>query len=102
MGTWQPPERIQPDRFKIDDNGNISFALNSFGVNFLYYTGKIADTFDYPYTVEIVSDYYGHKAKGTFTFNNATNCNAVYHTWDAIYAKFNDYEFKTNFYKLKL
>ncbi len=97
VGTWQSTEKVEPYRFKIDDNGNISFALNSFGVNYLYYTGKIADTFDYPYTVEIVSDYYNQKAKGTFTFNNEANCNAVFYTWDAALAKFFDWKVEKTF-----
>ena len=74
-------------KFTINSNGNIVFRTSGAPVDYL---GKIKDTFDYPYTVEIVATYSGKETKGTFTFNNASNCSGEYYDYDYGKKKFED------------
>ena len=98
VGDWIYKSPARTYSFKVDNNGNITFNIpGQLITETVSYVGKINDTFDYPYTVEIVSDYNNQKAKGTFTFNNETNCNAVFYTWDAAFAKFFDWKVEKTF-----
>ena len=63
----------------IDSDGNIKFFHNWLHVRPVDwdYTGKISDTFDYPYTVEIVENNGGDK--GTITFNSSSDATVSYY-----------------------
>ena len=59
------------------------------------YTGKVADTFDYPYTVEVTATYNNETLKGTFIFNSASECPTT-----TLYYGINQwYEVKEIYYK---
>lgn len=78
-GTWN----MTDDKHAvttIDSDGNIKFFHQ-----WLYvcgrdwdYTGKISDTFDYPYTVEIVENNGGDK--GTITFNSSSDATVSFYS----------------------
>ena len=78
----------------IDSDGNIKFfqTWSFVSVHEWDYTGKISDTFDYPYTVEIVENNGGDK--GTITFNSSSDATVSFYArwtlrgnsgWDHLY-----------------
>lgn len=77
-GTWNMRDEKHAVT-TIDSDGNIKFFHQ-----WLYvcvrdwdYTGKISDTFDYPYTVEIVENNGGDK--GTITFNSSSDATVSFY-----------------------
>lgn len=92
-GTWNMTDEKHAVT-TIDSDGNIKFFHQ-----WLYvcarewdYTGKISDTFDYPYTVEIVENNGGDK--GTITFNSSSDATVSFYSrwtlhgnygWDHLY-----------------
>lgn len=77
-GTWNWTDNRSAVT-TIDSDGNIKFFNHesaSFSFNW-YYTGKISDTFDYPYTVEIVQNNGGDK--GTITFNSSSDATVSFY-----------------------
>ena len=77
-GTWNWTDNRSAVT-TIDSDGNIKFFNHwsaSFSFNW-YYTGKISDTFDYPYTVEIVENNGGDK--GTITFNSSSDATVSFY-----------------------
>ena len=86
VGTWRA-RTIMPPSFTVDAEGNISrkytFQTDR-SFESVTYTGKVADTFDYPYTVELSGTIVkldgtdtGETKKGTFIFNSASECSAT-------------------------
>ena len=78
VGTWQGSYGIN---LTVDSDGNIHLWrwLSTYIYSWDYY-GKAADTFDYPYTVEVVYNLNnGESRTGTITFHNASSCSASYY-----------------------
>ena len=84
VGTWKP-KTVLPPSFTVDNEGNISrkytFTSTSGTFESVTYTGKVADTFDYPYTVELAGTIVkldgtdtGETKKGKCIFNSASEC----------------------------
>ena len=120
-GTWNPQGPGSPAYIiNIDKDGNFSFnSLHLIGgKNWCFnYTGKLADNFEYPYTIELVyniyssvlsgeisRDSYNEKFKnlkqqyiGTFTFIDASTCEARFYAaelwgaWRELICNDNDY-----------
>ena len=82
---------IIPYNFNIDNNGNIKFTDNLGNIS-IDYTGKIADTFNYPYTVKITANYNNQTGEGTFKFKNASNCDAAFYKYVLLKSKFDKKE----------
>ena len=83
-GTWNMTDEKHAVT-TIDSDGNIKFFHQ-----WLYvcdrewdYTGKISDTFDYPYTVEIVENNGGDK--GTITFNSSSDATVSFYSRSLVY-----------------
>ena len=89
VGTWiaKLGGNLAPS-FTVDAEGNISrkytFTTDRGKFESVTYTGKVADTFDYPYTVELSGTIVkldgtdtGETKKGTFIFNSASECSAT-------------------------
>ena len=89
VGTWRAKlgGNLAPS-FTVDAEGNISrkytFTTDRGQFESVTYTGKVADTFDYPYTVELSGTIVkldgtdtGETKKGTFIFNSASECSAT-------------------------
>ena len=83
-GTWNMTDEKHAVT-TIDSDGNIKFFHQ-----WLYvcdrewdYTGKISDTFDYPYTVEIVENNGGDK--GTITFNSSSDATVSFYSRSSAY-----------------
>ena len=96
--TWRAREggALAPS-FTIDAEGNIQRkGGTSSGMSWTY-TGKIADTFDYPYTVEVVATYNTETLKGTFIFNSASECLTTTLYYNGIGKEW--YEVKETYYK---
>ena len=102
VGRWKEDTKApQPYIFYIDKNGDIKLTLSE-GILYYYdYTGKIADTFDYPYTVEIVANFRGKTSKGKFTFNSEKSCRAVFYKWyvDTFKGDYNSMKLEIDFIK---
>ena len=92
-GTWNMTDN-KTAVTTIDSDGNIKFFHQWLSVRPLDwdYTGKISDTFDYPYTVEIVENNGGDK--GTITFNSSSDATVSFYArwtlrgnsgWDHLY-----------------
>ena len=92
-GTWNMTDSEYPVT-TIDSDGNIKFfqTWSFVSVHEWDYTGKISDTFDYPYTVEIVENNGGDK--GTITFNSSSDATVSFYArwtlrgnsgWDHLY-----------------
>ena len=90
MGSW--PSQHSPTYldFTVDSDGNIGFSREYFYGREYYYKGKLNDTFDYPYTVEISIEGYRNfndniytkeHHTGTITFSSSSNATA---TWEAM------------------
>ena len=85
VGTWRAKEggALAPS-FTVNDEGNIMRKYGyttANGFENVNYTGKVADTFDYHYTVELVGTIVkldgtdtGETKKGTCIFNSASEC----------------------------
>ena len=72
--------RLGSERFSftVDEGGNIEYICGGTGVRYTY-KGKIADTFDYPYIVEVsttikLSGGKTETKNGKFTFESASKC----------------------------
>ena len=81
-GTWNMTDN-RTAVTTIDSDGNIKFFHSWLSVRPVDwdYTGKISDTFDYPYTVEIVENNGGDK--GTITFNSSSDATvSFYSRWN--------------------
>lgn len=92
-GTWNMTDN-KIAVTTIDSDGNIKFfqTWSFVSVHEWDYTGKISDTFDYPYTVEIVENNGGDK--GTITFNSSSDATVSFYArwtlrgnsgWDHLY-----------------
>lgn len=92
-GTWNMTDN-KTAVTTIDSDGNIKFfqTWSFVSVHEWDYTGKISDTFDYPYTVEIVENNGGDK--GTITFNSSSDATVSFYArwtlrgnsgWDHLY-----------------
>lgn len=92
-GTWNMTDNKRAVT-TIDSDGNIKFfqTWSFVSVHEWDYTGKISDTFDYPYTVEIVENNGGDK--GTITFNSSSDATVSFYArwtlrgnsgWDHLY-----------------
>ena len=80
VGDWIYKSNTRNRSFKVDNNGNITFNIpGQIVAETVSYVGKINDTFDYPYTVEVVATYNGKTKNGTFTFNSASSCDTIYY-----------------------
>ena len=50
------------------------------------YFGKVDETFDYPYTVEVIYNLNNEESRtGTITFHNASSCSASYYGYGCSY-----------------
>ena len=95
-GTWRARYDAGFVYINIDNDGNFILTNNRSSHAFFYYTGKLADNFEYPYTIELVYDAYssvlfdnlGQEAyskaepkqtNGKFTFIDASTCEAHFH-----------------------
>ena len=102
VGRWKEDTKApQPYIFYIYENGDIKFTLSEGILSYYDYTGKIADTFDYPYTVEIVANFRGKTSKGKFTFNSEKSCRAVFYKWyvDTFKGDYNSMKLEIDFIK---
>ena len=86
MGSWPSQHSPTYRDFTVDSDGNIGFSREYFYGREYYYKGKLNDTFDYPYTVEISIEGYRNfndniytkeHHTGTITFNATA-------TWEAM------------------
>ena len=80
VGTWYFYRFNFSTNITIDNEGNINFPVKSYDFEYTY-TGKLDDTFDYPYTVEIntkasFSDIRGTLPVQQIIFSNASNASA--------------------------
>lgn len=87
VGTWKISlleGELEEGNFHIADNGNVIHTISlhkAFPTYTNYFFGKVADTFDYPYTIEVMvtnnkkQDIVQHG--GTITFDSASkgSCN---------------------------
>ena len=83
-GTWNMTDN-KTAVTTIDSDGNIKFfqTWSFVSVHEWDYTGKISDTFDYPYTVEIVENNGGDK--GTITFNSSSDATVSFYARWTLY-----------------
>ena len=83
-GTWNMTDEKHAVT-TIDSDGNIKFFHQWLSVcdRDWDYTGKISDTFDYPYTVEIVENNGGDK--GTITFNSSSDATVSFYSRSLVY-----------------
>ena len=83
-GTWNMTDEKHAVT-TIDSDGNIKFFHQWLSVcdREWDYTGKISDTFDYPYTVEIVENNGGDK--GTITFNSSSDATVSFYSRSLVY-----------------
>ena len=83
-GTWNMTDN-RTAVTTIDSDGNIKFFHSWLHVRPLDwdYTRKISDTFDYPYTVEIVENNGGDK--GTITFNSPSDATVSFYSRWTVY-----------------
>ena len=83
-GTWNMTDEKHAVT-TIDIDGNIKFFHQWLSVcdRDWDYTGKISDTFDYPYTVEIVENNGG--GKGTITFNSSSDATVSFYSRSLVY-----------------
>ena len=80
VGDWIYKSPARTYSFKVDDNGNITFNIpGQIITEIVSYVGKINDTFDYPYTVDVVATYNKKTKKGTFKFTSASSCDTIYY-----------------------
>ena len=73
VGTWRGN---YDESLTVDSEGNIHLwrTLSTYIYSWDYY-GKTADTFNYPYTVEVVYERgNGESRTGTITFHNSSSC----------------------------
>ena len=86
-GTWNMTDN-KTAVTTIDSDGNIKFFHSWLHVRPLEwdYTGKISDTFDYPYTVEIVENNGGDK--GTITFNSSSDATVSFYSRWSVYGNY--------------
>ena len=85
VGTWKSD---YGQNLIIDIDGNIHLYRDlSIYMHSWNYYGKTADTFDYPYTVEVVYKLNDRESQtGTITFHNASSCSAsFYGRWRSMY-----------------
>lgn len=88
VGTWKNSlleGELEEGNFYVADNGNVIHTISLHNKEFFTYTnyffGKVDDTFDYPYTIEVMvtnnkkQDIVQHG--GTITFDSASkgSCN---------------------------
>ena len=108
VGTWRAKDggNLAPS-FTVDAEGNISrkytFQIDR-SFESVTYTGKVADTFDYPYTVELSGTIVkldgtdtGETKKGTFIFNSASECSATIQMYNILEYKW--YDLTETYYK---
>lgn len=83
-GTWNMTDN-RTAVTTIDSDGNIKFFHSWLHVRPLDwdYTRKISDTFDYPYTMEIVENNGGDK--GTITFNSPSDATVSFYSRWTVY-----------------
>ena len=83
-GTWNMTDN-RTAVTTIDSDGNIKFFHSWLHVRPIDwdYTRKISDTFDYPYTVEIVENNGGDK--GTITFNSPSDATVSFYSRWTVY-----------------
>ena len=75
VGSWKNTTFKQCEIFTVNNDGNIDFLVKDRYGNQFQYTGEIADTFDYPYTTEIIYNYYNKKDYIlTIIFNSTSSC----------------------------
>ena len=98
VGTWSDGGgRYDDYNIEIDGEGNLSLLINASGGTYTY-TGKIADIFGYPYTVEIAATYISETKTGTITFDSASS-SATGYFW---HYQSMDWKYKTvSFHKIK-
>ena len=95
---------IKPVIFTIDSAGNLNLncGVNKYDDTHCNYTGKLADTFEYPYTIELTFNISSHSSAschreddwfdnnigrlnpklqtGKFTFRDASTCSTSIYT----------------------
>ena len=105
VGTWRAKlgGNLAPS-FTVDAEGNISrkytFTTDRGKFESVTYTGKVADTFDYPYTVELSGTDTGETKKGTFIFNSASECSATIQAYNPTeYPENRWYDLTETYYK---
>ena len=112
VGTWiaKLGGNLAPS-FTVDAEGNISrkytFKNDRGKFESVTYTGKVADTFDYPYTVELSGTIVkldgtdtGETKKGTFIFNSASECSATIQAYNPTeYPENRWYDLTETYYK---
>lgn len=81
-GKWKISENYNRREweFTVDGDGNINFPCGGmlYAVDDYTYTGKVNDTFNYPYTTKLTAVYQKETVEGTITFNNPTNATISY------------------------
>ena len=104
-GTWRAPYDEGYVYINIDNDGNFILTNGHFH-EYFNYTGKLADNFEYPYTIELVYDAYSSvlfdnlgqeyyskaepkQTNGKFTFIDASTCEAHFHkiSWGGIWGE---------------
>ena len=83
-GKWKIYEntsRVQT-AFTVDGDGNINFlcggSLYGLGTDFYLYSGKISDTFNYPYTTKLTATYRETTVGGVITFDSPSSATISY------------------------
>ena len=66
VGTWNNQEQLKRNNFilDIDSEGNLNFncGLKDYSGHHYNYSGKLADTFNYPYTIELTFTVSSHSS----------------------------------------
>ena len=74
VGTWNNQEQLKRNNFilDIDSEGNLNFncGLKDYSGHHYNYSGKLADTFNYPYTIELTFTASSHSSTSCKDANN--------------------------------
>ena len=74
VGTWNNPDGNGKGlfNFNIDSEGNLNFncGLKDYSGHHYNYSGKLAETFDYPYTIELTFTASSHSSTSCQDANN--------------------------------
>ena len=68
--------------FTVDIDGNINFRCGGIfyglGNDYYTYSGKVSDTFDYPYSTKLTATYRGAEVEGIITFDSPSSATIFY------------------------
>ena len=81
-GKWKIYENtsIVQTVFTVDGDGNINFLCGGLlqGLDFYTYSGKVSDTFNYPYTTKLTATYRETTVGGIITFDSPSSATISY------------------------